>query len=227
MAQLKKIKTVFSVKELSFDRYIDCVCNKNLQALALEDNVPEVDLLIAWKAIRSEFMELMDDPKSKYLLSGTWEIRHKQYIMPGLLNILQFIEYYHMFGWGKKPGFDLKLEAAKESLAKHAGVDREFTADSYKNDVAVTRVQWHCEMLSVQQLEEELHGMTEGGVKMTEQVFYTSVAHLQKGLGILPNMAPVAACKAMTVYDYILYIKQYNQLAKNNKPKEDTDGAGY
>ncbi|MBS1988756.1 hypothetical protein JST56_07260 [Candidatus Dependentiae bacterium] len=196
-----------SIEQLTLDRFIDCVCDNNMQRLVIDGDPSPADLAEAWIVIKSQHLENMNDAKSNFHIVNGVEFHRFQLKRLAVEALLYLLE---------KNGYDEELI----DLLRDEEYDYPFTEETYQEDIIKVRGELGSESLDV---ESYLQQTGEESQTPTKEVFYKSLMALQKHLGLCTGMPPRKAAAELTVYEFGMACKEYNKLAKATNPQENVN----
>ena len=129
-----KEQVIYSINELTVDKFILCMCDGNLSVLVKDwFSITDKDVLEAWENIYTEYVDAMKDKEQKYLLRLTKEINLLQFKLVMIDSIVRTIATeYHL---------TQKCDQKQiEQLKKYINVTGKFNpedAESYVRDLEI------------------------------------------------------------------------------------------
>ena len=127
-----KEQVIYSINELTVDKFILCMCDGNLSVLVKDwFSITDKDVMEAWENIYTEYVDAMKDKEQKYLLRLTKEINLLQFKLVMIDSIVRTIATeYHL---------TQKCDQKQiEQLKKYINVTGKFNpedAESYVRDL--------------------------------------------------------------------------------------------
>lgn len=93
MPTIPSYKLYQQISKCPLDRFEDCICDGNLQALIIEGNPPAEVLQQIWESLYDEFIDKMQDEEGRGLQGDVKELNILRTKINAVQTIVMFIEY--------------------------------------------------------------------------------------------------------------------------------------
>lgn len=196
-------RLLINAKEVMMDKFIECVCHRNYAVLVIEGTATEEEIVEAWIKVKSQYMQLLKSAQADVKIeqvNETTEYHLKKVTVEYLLVILYM-------------GYDQDII---EQLQEE-GYDYPFTEETYLEDIEKVIAELGSEGIPISLYQENIEAAMEESPQ--EDMYYESIAILQKSFGLCSGQSPMQAARSLSVYEFALFCNKHNQL----KPKKETE----
>lgn len=201
MNQATTYKLIESIEDLRLDQFIDCICDQKLNVLVIEGQPSDVDLLECWANLYSQYLDILDDSETLYMLHLERDVellRYKIVTAEAIVKVLQ------------KTYVGQLVEVLK--MLKFSTVGIKQGHSGYNHSLAKVEAKITPLKLKLEQKSGELteYYKDKGEDKVSRQFFRTQVSRLSKYQGY-----PLRPAKTL-VPEYVAVLRDYLSLTTKN-----------
>jgi hypothetical protein len=125
-------KLITRIEDLRLDKFIDCMCDQSLSVLVISGTPAPADLLEAWSNLYSQYLDILDDSETLYMLHLQRDVELLQFKIVTTEAIIRVLDFFHVeqlvdqlkgFGWNcskltmGNPGYTQALKVILSKLA--------------------------------------------------------------------------------------------------------------
>lgn len=202
----KKWTVYSSIKELKMNRFVACSVHHQYDQLIKSGEPSPEDIANAWIDILDQYQNERTGDHNDNLEAHN-DIAAFELTKAVVLSCVFWIRLK-------------RSQWAIDELQNEYGYDYEFE-EHWERECNLVEADIKSQQIYIEELKAELGD--DVSVR-TEQDYYKTFTLIQKELGVLPNHTPMRLAQELSVFEYIMYLNQYDEIAAANNKTTLPDG---
>lgn len=209
MKSKPQYKLITSIDQLSLASFIECIVDQKFDSLIISGDPPQPEILEAWANIYSEYLDLLGDSESHYIIDLQRQaelLNYKITVTEGIIKVLEFLHVQKLVDTLKQFRFD-----TKHLVQDHHG---------YRNNLSRITSRLASMKLKLQGMVNEVADYYKDKTteNITREFFHRQLARLSKFQGYHLKI------KKLMVTEYVAILKDYlsqSKIVNDGKEREN------